>query len=79
MSIRRPVARAFRLAAAFVVTSTAPGSGRDHRTCSAGPGSQTSLFVRGGESDYVRVLVDGVSANDAGGRDRPRLARPAVP
>src|SRR5438045_1579419 len=23
-------------------------------------GAQTSLFVRGGESDYVRVLVDGV-------------------
>lgn len=32
-----------------------------------GPGAQTSLFVRGGESDYVRVLVDGVAVNDAGG------------
>jgi vitamin B12 transporter len=30
-------------------------------------GSQTSLFLRGGNSDYVRVLVDGVAVNDAGG------------
>ena len=30
-------------------------------------GSQTSLFLRGGNSNYVRVLVDGVSVNDAGG------------
>jgi vitamin B12 transporter len=34
---------------------------------SAGPGSLTSLFVRGGESDYVQVLVDGVQVNDPGG------------
>lgn len=34
---------------------------------SGGPGAQTSLFLRGGESDYVRVLVDGVPVNDAGG------------
>lgn len=34
---------------------------------SGGPGSQTSLFLRGGESDYVRVLVDGVAVNDPGG------------
>src|SRR5688572_812686 len=30
-------------------------------------GAQTSLFLRGGESDYVRILVDGVSVNDPGG------------
>jgi len=34
----------------------------------AGPeGSQTSLFLRGGESDYVKVLVDGVPVNQPGG------------
>jgi vitamin B12 transporter len=30
-------------------------------------GGQTSLFLRGGESDYVRVLVDGVAVNQPGG------------
>lgn len=30
-------------------------------------GAVTSLFLRGGESDYVRVLVDGVPMNDPGG------------
>ena len=30
-------------------------------------GSQTSLFFRGGESDYVQVLVDGVPMNEPGG------------
>ena len=30
-------------------------------------GSQTSLFLRGGESDYTEVLVDGVPVNDPGG------------
>ncbi len=34
---------------------------------SGSAGAQTSLFVRGGESDYVRVLVDGVPQNDPGG------------
>ncbi|HEX9565779.1 MAG TPA: TonB-dependent receptor [Gemmatimonadaceae bacterium] len=34
---------------------------------SGGPGSQTSIFLRGGESDYVRVLVDGVPVNEPGG------------
>ena len=35
---------------------------------SSGPeGSQTSLFLRGGNSNYVRVLVDGVPVNEAGG------------
>ena len=32
-----------------------------------GAGAQTSLFLRGGQSNYVRVLVDGVPVNDAGG------------
>lgn len=30
-------------------------------------GGVTSLFVRGGESDYTKVLIDGVPSNDAGG------------
>jgi vitamin B12 transporter len=30
-------------------------------------GGSTSLFLRGGESDYVKVLVDGVPVNDPGG------------
>src|SRR5918995_2983053 len=30
-------------------------------------GGVTSLFLRGGESDYVKVLVDGVPANQPGG------------
>jgi len=34
---------------------------------SNGAGSQTSLFLRGGESDYVKVLLDGVSLNQPGG------------
>jgi vitamin B12 transporter len=34
---------------------------------SAGPGALTSLFMRGGESNYVQVLVDGVQINDPGG------------
>lgn len=34
----------------------------------AGPrGAQASLFLRGGEGDYVRVVVDGVPVNDPGG------------
>lgn len=32
-----------------------------------GSGAQSSLFLRGGESDYVRVLVDGVAMNEPGG------------
>lgn len=31
------------------------------------PGAATSLFLRGGESDYVQVLIDGVPVNQAGG------------
>lgn len=30
-------------------------------------GAPTSVFTRGGESDYTKVLVDGVSVNDPGG------------
>ncbi|MBW8772252.1 MAG: TonB-dependent receptor plug domain-containing protein, partial [Gemmatimonadetes bacterium] len=30
-------------------------------------GGQTSLFLRGGESDHVKVLIDGVTVNQAGG------------
>jgi vitamin B12 transporter len=31
------------------------------------PGAATSVFVRGGESDYVKVLVDGIPLNEPGG------------
>ena len=34
---------------------------------SGGPGALTSLFVRGGESDYNKVLLDGVPLNEPGG------------
>lgn len=30
-------------------------------------GGQTSLFMRGGQSDYVQVLIDGTPVNDPGG------------
>ncbi len=30
-------------------------------------GGQASLFLRGGESDHVKVLIDGVAVNQAGG------------
>src|SRR5882762_6627699 len=30
-------------------------------------GGQTSLFMRGGQSDYTKVLLDGVPLNQAGG------------
>src|SRR5215510_4336416 len=30
-------------------------------------GGTTSLFLRGGESKYVKVLIDGVTINDPGG------------
>jgi vitamin B12 transporter len=33
----------------------------------SGPGSQTSLFLRGGEADYVQVMIDGVTINEPGG------------
>jgi vitamin B12 transporter len=34
---------------------------------SGGYGQVTSLFVRGGESDYTKVLLDGIPVNDPGG------------
>jgi vitamin B12 transporter len=34
---------------------------------SGAPGALTSLFVRGGESDYNKVLLDGVPLNEPGG------------
>jgi outer membrane cobalamin receptor len=34
---------------------------------SGGPGTLTSLFPRGGESDFTLVLVDGIRANSFGG------------
>ncbi len=34
---------------------------------SGGMGQITSLFLRGGESDYTKVLVDGIPMNDIGG------------
>ena len=30
-------------------------------------GSQTAIFMRGGQSNYVRVLIDGVPVNEPGG------------
>ena len=33
----------------------------------AGPGSQASLFLRGGNSNFAKVLVDGVPVNTPGG------------
>lgn len=37
-------------------------------TQSGGRGAQSSLFVRGGNSDANKILLDGVSAGDLGGR-----------
>ena len=34
---------------------------------SGGPGTVTSLFVRGGESDYNKILLDGIPLNEPGG------------
>jgi len=42
----------------------APGA---HVVRSGAPGSVTSLFVRGGESNYTKVLLDGVPLNEPGG------------
>lgn len=38
-----------------------------HVVQSGSTGGLTSVFLRGGESDYVRVMVDGVTVNDPGG------------
>jgi vitamin B12 transporter len=51
----RTVAEALRLVPGAVIVETGP------------VGGATSLFLRGGESDYVRVLLDGVPLNEAGG------------
>jgi vitamin B12 transporter len=51
----RTVADALRAVPGAVVVRSGPD------------GSQTSLFLRGGESDYVQVLIDGVPVNDPGG------------
>jgi len=38
-------------------------------------GGQASLFLRGGQSNYVKVLVDGVPVNQPGGRTlRPTMS-----
>jgi len=51
----------------FVPGLAVEGTGRE--------GAQTSLFARGGESDYNLVLIDGVRANlDGGAFDFSRLA-----
>jgi vitamin B12 transporter len=34
---------------------------------SGGRGTVTSLFIRGGESDYTKILVDGIPINEPGG------------
>jgi vitamin B12 transporter len=51
----RTVAEALRTVPAAAVVTTGPWGG------------QTSLFLRGGESDYVKVLIDGVPQNALGG------------
>lgn len=51
----RDVADALRAVPAAIVMQAGP------------PGGQTSLFLRGGQSGYVKVLVDGVPVNDPGG------------
>src|SRR5688572_19760515 len=43
---------------------TVPGA---HVVETGSYGGQTSLFTRGGESDYTKVLVDGVPLNQPGG------------
>lgn len=43
---------------------TVPGL---HITQTGSSGGQTAIFTRGGESDYTKVLLDGVPLNQAGG------------
>lgn len=38
-----------------------------HVVRSGAPGSVTSLFIRGGESNYTKVLLDGIPLNEPGG------------
>ena len=56
------VARGIHTVAAAL--ETVPGA---HVVATGSFGGQTSLFVRGGESDYTKVLLDGVALNQAGG------------
>jgi vitamin B12 transporter len=51
----RTVAEALRAVASAAVVQAGPRGG------------QTSVFLRGGQSGYVKILVDGVPANDPGG------------
>ena len=44
--------------------ATVPGA---HVVETGSFGGQTSLFLRGGENDYVKVLIDGVPLNQPGG------------
>src|SRR6185503_17651750 len=61
--------------APIVITATRVPVGRDESpaTVDVITGEQlrlrgiTSLFLRGGESKYVKVLIDGVPVNDPGG------------
>ena len=41
-----------------------------------GYGSVTSLFVRGGESNYTKVLLDGIPLNEPGGTSTSATSRP---
>ena len=56
------VARGIRTVAQAL--ETVPGA---HVVETGSFGGQTSLFMRGGESDYTKVLLDGVPLNQAGG------------
>ena len=56
------VARGIRTVAQAL--ETVPGA---HVIETGSFGGQTSLFMRGGESDYTKVLLDGVPLNQAGG------------
>ena len=104
---RLPLPRAAVASAVTVLTGDALRARGDHdparcaarrararRWCRAGSyGTPASFFLRGGESDYVRVLVDGVPVNEPGRgvrlrapdagqrgphRDRPRPRQRAV-
>ena len=50
-----------------LLRSRAGRAGRGRRRAPGGIGSQGSVFVRGGESRFARVLVDGVPVNQPGG------------
>lgn len=56
------VAQGIRTVAAAL--TTVPGA---HVVETGSFGGQTALFMRGGESDYTKVLLDGVPLNQAGG------------